>query len=53
MRRLAVMCLKNGSPQQDTITLLRGLSEDDELEGDLRRSAGKVAELLRKRAPKR
>jgi hypothetical protein len=45
--------LRNGSPQQDTITLLRGLSDDDELDGELRRSAGKVAEALRKRAPKR
>ena len=53
VRRLAVMCLRNGSPQQDTITLLRGLSDDDELDGELRRSAGKVAEALRKRAPKR
>ena len=53
VRRLAAMCLKNGSPQQDTITLLKGLSDDDELDGELRRSAGKVAESLRKRAPKR
>jgi HEAT repeat protein len=53
VRRLAAMCLRNGSPQQDTITLLKGLSDDDELDGELRRSAGKVAEALRKRAPKR
>ena len=53
VRRLAVMCLKNGSPQQDTITLLKGLAEDDELDGDLRRSCAKIAELLRKKSPKR
>jgi HEAT repeat protein len=53
VRRLAVMCLKNGSAQQDTITLLKGLAEDDELDGDLRRSCAKVAELLRRKAPKR
>src|ERR671937_3011358 len=52
VRRLAVVCLKNGSPQQDTITLLSGLADHDELDGELRRSAGKVAELLRRKAPK-
>ena len=50
VRRLAVLCLKNGSPQKDTIQLLRSLGEDDEQERELRTAAAKVSELLRKRA---
>lgn len=50
VRRLAVLCLKNGSPVPDTIRLLRSLGEDDEQERELRTAAAKVAELLRKRA---
>jgi HEAT repeat protein len=50
VRRLAVLCLKNGSPQKDTILLLKSLGEDDEQERELRSAAAKVSELLRKRA---
>ena len=50
VRRLAVVCLKNGSAQRETITLLAGLSEDDRLDRDLRDVAGKVAALLKKKA---
>jgi HEAT repeat protein len=50
VRRLAVLCLKNGSPQRDTVVLLTGLSQDDEQDRELRQVAGKIAELLRKRA---
>ncbi len=50
VRRLAIVCLKNGSSQRETIVLLNGLAEDDEQANDLRQSARKVAELLRKRA---
>jgi len=32
VRRLAVVCLRNGSPQRETIVLLNGLAEDDECE---------------------
>ncbi len=53
VRRLAVVCLKNGSPSPDTITLLRGLADDDEADRELRASAGRVAELLRKKKPAR
>jgi hypothetical protein len=45
-----VLCLKNGSPQKDTILLLKSLGEDDEQERELRTAAAKVSELLRKRA---
>lgn len=53
VRRLAVFCLKNGSPQRETILLLSSLGDDDEQERDLRAAASKVAELLRKRAATR
>ncbi len=53
VRRLAVLCLKNGSPQRDTIVLLEGLGADDEEEKALSQSAAKVATLLRKRANQR
>ena len=53
VRRLAIMTLKNASPQPDTIRLLQGLAADDEQERDLRDAAGKVAEALRKRATAR
>ena len=48
-----VVCLKNGSPQADTIVLLEGIAGDDEADPDLRTSARKVAELLRRRAKAR
>ncbi|HEY7207668.1 MAG TPA: HEAT repeat domain-containing protein [Gaiellaceae bacterium] len=50
VRRLAVLCLKNGSPQRDTIVLLEGIGTDDDADKDLRQSASKVATLLRKRS---
>jgi len=53
VRRLAILCLKNGSPQRDTIVLLQGIGNDDETERDVRQSAAKVATLLRKRASTR
>jgi hypothetical protein len=53
VRRLAVVCLKNGSPQRETIVLLQGLAEDDEAERELREVAAKVAALLKKKAGSR
>jgi HEAT repeat protein len=50
VRRLAAVCLKNGSPQRETIVLLEGLSEDDRLDRDLRDVAGKVAASLKKKS---
>jgi HEAT repeat protein len=50
VRRLAIMTLKNASPQPDTIRLLNGLAEDDEQDRELRDAARKVAELLRKKS---
>jgi HEAT repeat protein len=50
VRRLAIVCLRNGSPQRETIVLLNGLAEDDEQEAELRKTARAVAADLRKRA---
>jgi hypothetical protein len=53
VRRLAVLCLKNGSAQPDTIVLLEGIADDDEVDGQLRKAAGAVAQQLRRRQPRR
>ena len=50
VRRLAIVCLRNGSPQRETIVLLTGLAEDDDEEPELRKGARTVAAELRKRA---
>src|SRR6267154_1203515 len=52
VRRLAILSLKNGSPQRETIVLLEGLGEDDEADAELRRTAASVAQQLKRRAPK-
>ena len=53
VRRLAVVCLRNGSPQRDTMLLLRGLAGDDEQPAELRAVAKRVGDGLRKRAAAR
>ena len=50
VRRLAIVCLKNGSPQRETILILNGMADDDEQEADLRKTAKAVAGALTKRA---
>jgi DNA-binding PucR family transcriptional regulator len=50
VRRLAIVCLKNGSPARETITLLDGIAEDDEQDADVRKTAKAVALALVKRA---
>jgi HEAT repeat protein len=50
VRRLAVICLKNGSPQRDTIQLLEGIAESDDTEAELRKTARVVGGALRKKA---
>jgi hypothetical protein len=53
VRRLAILCLKNGSPQRDTITILEGIAADDEQDRELREAAGRVASLLTKKSRRR
>jgi hypothetical protein len=50
VRRLAVLCMKNGSPQRETIVLLDGLAANDEVDGELRRAAAGVAQQLKRKA---
>ncbi len=49
VRRLAIVCLRNGSPHRDTIALLEGMADDDRHERDLRETAGKVAVALKRK----
>jgi HEAT repeat protein len=53
VRRLAIVCLRNGSPQRETIVLLSGLAEADDQEPELRNAARAVAAELRKRSSAR
>jgi hypothetical protein len=50
VRRLAVVCLRNGTPQRDTIQLLDGIAESDEEDAELRRTARSVSALLLKKS---
>ena len=50
VRRLAVVCLRNGSPQRETIVLLRGLADDEDQDTERRNAARTVAADLKKRA---
>jgi hypothetical protein len=50
VRRLAVLALKNGSAQRDTIVLLEGLSADERADGDLQRAAATVTQSLKRKA---
>ena len=49
VRRLAIVCLKNGSSHRDTISLLQGLADDDRQDKELRDAAGKIAAALKKK----
>jgi hypothetical protein len=53
VRRLAVVTLRNGSPQRDTITLLEGLADDDRQDRDLQQAAAKVAQTLTRKGTAR
>lgn len=50
VRRIAIVCLRNGSPRPDTIQLLAGIAESDEEDAELRKSARAVHAALKKRA---
>jgi hypothetical protein len=49
VRRLAIVCLRNGSSHRDTIALLEGLADDDRQDRELRDTAAKVAAALKKK----
>jgi len=49
VRRLAAVCLANGSPQRETIVLLEHLGDDDEQPAELRAVARRVAQTLKRK----
>jgi HEAT repeat protein len=49
VRRLAVMSLKNGSPERVTIGILDGLAQNEDADAELRRAAAAVAQQLKRR----
>lgn len=49
VRRLAMLCLRNGTPNRDTIQLLDGIAESEDADADLRKAARAVsAQLVKK-----
>jgi HEAT repeat protein len=50
VRRLAILALRNGSPQRDTIVLLQGIAEEEGLDRGVKETAAKVASGLEKRS---
>lgn len=50
VRRLAIVTLRNGSPQRDTMVLLSGLAEDDRQDAQLRTAASRVAAILKRKS---
>jgi HEAT repeat protein len=53
VRRLAIVCLKNGTPQRASIQLLDGIAENDEEDREVRKTARSVATLLTKKSRQR
>jgi len=49
VRRLAIVALKNGSPDRSTIQILASLGENDEQPREVRDAAAKVAQLLKRK----
>ena len=50
VRRLAVICLKNGSAHRDTLQLLEGVAESEETDAELRNTARVVHAALKKKS---
>ena len=50
VRRLAIVCFKNGTPARETIQLLDGIAENDEADAEVRKTARSVALLLVKKS---
>jgi HEAT repeat protein len=53
VRRLAMVCLRNGPAHRDTITQLQGLAQDDDADRELRTTANAVATALVKKSRER
>ena len=53
VRRLAIVCFKNGTPARETILILDGIADDDETDAEVRKTARSVSLLLVKKSNKR
>ena len=49
VRRLAIVCFKNGSPARETIVILDGIAADDDTDAEVRKTARSVSLLLVKK----
>jgi len=49
VRRLAIVCFKNGTPARATIQLLDGIASNDETDAEVRKTARSVSLLLVKK----
>ena len=52
VRRLAIVCFKNGTPARETITMLDGIADDDDGDAEVRKTARQVSLLLVKKSRK-
>jgi HEAT repeat protein len=52
VRRLAIVCFKNGPPARETITILDGIAGDDDEDAEVRKTARSVSLLLVKKSRK-
>jgi HEAT repeat protein len=52
VRRLAIVCFKNGTPARETITILDGIAGDDDEDPEVRKTAKSVSLLLVKKSRK-
>ena len=50
VRRLAIVCFKNGTPARETILILDGIADDDDTDADVRKTARSVSLLLVKKS---
>ncbi len=50
VRRLAIVCFKNGTPARETIQLLDGIAGNDEEDAEVRKTARSVSLLLVKKS---
>ncbi len=50
VRRLAIVCFKNGTPARETITILDGIAADDDADREVRETARKVSLMLVKKS---
>ena len=50
VRRLAIVCFKNGTPARETILILDGIADDDDPDADVRKTARSVSLLLVKKS---